>query len=439
VPQIFITHSMPDERSAAALRDYLASQGWSRADIRIEHADNGIRVALGARLPARPEVAQGETGDIPFGEAALGELVRWLHSIGATPVDRPDAALADAAWLTPAAAIEAGGGSGRDTDRHQRQRIDAFVASLPAAAPLRQLTGSQAFADRLAAYEAADATALQAQGRYKRWGGIALLLATLATSIAAAMLLPVSEWLSPDARHMISVLQADANIISLYIVWLLGKRQTVGRWLTTRAEAERLRGKLFGDLVRASVPAEVAASELWPQKLGLFNQAHVAYQQAFFRSAARRHGRAAASLSLPRAMAMLATMLSIGVGGIDAFGLWPADPDALASWLQLVDEPARWQLGLGAIASALLAYASARTLMDQDERNAALYAHSLARLEALIGERGEAAAAAAAAGDGATVIDYARAAQTILDADYTAWQLHRPPDDPTAPPPEIKA
>ncbi len=137
-------------------------------------------------------------------------------------------------------------------------------------------------------------------------------------------------------------------------------------------------------------------------------------------------------------LAFTATGFSIGIGLMSFFDIWPRELLDLVAWLRLAEEPVRWQLGLGTLASALLAYASARTLIHQDERNAALYAHTGKRLDDLASTHGNAAILAAARGDGVAVIDYARAAQAILDADHTAWQFHHPPRDPTVgPPPRI--
>ena len=97
----------------------------------------------------------------------------------------------------------------------------------------------------------------------------------------------------------------------------------------------------------------------------------------------------------------------------------------------------RWQLGFNTAASALLAYASARAMITQDARNAALYAVTMKRLDDLrTPERLAAVRAAADAGNEETVLAYAREAQAILDADHQAWMLNRPPADPTASPPE---
>jgi hypothetical protein len=312
----------------------------------------------------------------------------------------------------------------------QRVKIENHIATLTSETPLPTLTASQAFADRLTAYETANAAAIKAQNRYKRWGGVALSLATIATLIAAFTLIPISTLIGPEADRWISGAQAIANVVSLGIVWWLGRAGAIDHWLSQRADAERLRGELFADLLRAPTPPGAEDKLLWTQKLDLFNKTHIDYQRAYLQSAELRHTKSAGSLSKPRTIALIAIVLSVLIGGFAFFNIWPTDLLVHAPWLKLAEEPVRWQLALGTLASALLAYASARTLIQQDERNAALYRHTRQRLDGLIATRGAAVQAAAETGDGQAVMEYAEAAQAILEADHTAWQFHRPPRDP---------
>lgn len=295
---------------------------------------------------------------------------------------------------------------------------------------MHALLESQAFEDRMAAYEAANRTAIKAQGCYKKWGWLALALATLATLIAAATLLPVSALFPDQSTRIVSGLQSVANILSLAIVWRLNQSGAIDDWMTTRAEAERLRGILFGDLMAAPVPPGAQAGQLWPEKLALFVAAHMDYQRRYFTSAEQRHMKGARSLSLPRWLAFGAMALAVVVGGLTFFDLWPVEILKQAPWLKLNEEPIRWQLGLNTLAASLLAYASARTMMNQDERNAALYRHSGRRLDELKATEGAEVETAARNGDGERVLKYAHAAQSILEADHQAWRLHRPLQSP---------
>ncbi|MBU1210091.1 MAG: TIR domain-containing protein [Alphaproteobacteria bacterium] len=404
---------------------------------------------------ARPDAAAFDAQDIEPADGSWGEPLAGgregltdigLPNVGQRETPRVNQAATthpcvDPAWHTPAALLPKRRWwhlARKPAKQGRRAAITEALANLPADAPIRTLTGSKGFEDRLAAYEATNAKAVNAQTAYKRWGGVALGLATVATLIAAATLLPVSALVPVEADRYVSGLQAAANILALLIVWWLGRAGAIDRWLTTRAEAERLRGQLFADLLAAPAPPGSDVNALWSQKLALFNAAHVDYQRRYLAGARKRHTKAAAGLSWPRPLAFGATALSIVVGACAFFGVWPYDLLTLAPWLKLAEEPVRWQLGLGTLASGLLAYASARTLIHQDERNAALYRHTGARLDELVAAEGKAAEDAAARGDGVAVIDYAQAAQAILDADHTAWQFHRPPRDPVGSAPGVK-
>lgn len=321
----------------------------------------------------------------------------------------------------------------------QRPEIARHIAKTPVNEPIRELVSALAHDDRLKAYEDADADAAKAQRGYKRWAQIALTLMTVATIISSAMLFPLEKLIPASAawRGLISGLQSAANAIALLVVWWLNRSGTAGTWMTRRAEAERLRGDYFRALLLAPAPAGADADQMWRAKLDLVDAAHLAYQRGYLASAERRHRKGASSRAWPRALATIATLAGIAVGAIALMaGFGASMPDWLW-WVGLVlDDPTRWQLGLNTAGSALLAYASARAMVTQDERNAALFAVTRQRLDALrTPERRKAVQDAADRGDGDAVLAYVDAAQSILDADHQAWMLNRPPPDPTAPPP----
>ena len=365
-------------------------------------------------------------------------MLTALEQIGLSSRDGLEPSQDERAWHTPAPPKRRSRWQRKDK-YSQRAVIAAHAEGLSADAPLRVLLASQAFEDRLSAYEIANARAIRAQNRYKRWGWIALALATLAALIAASMLLPISALLPASANRVVSGLQSFANIISLVVVFWLNRSGAIDSWLSTRAEAERLRGLLFCDLISAPAPPGADARRLWQEKVALFNAAHVQYQRNYFASASRRHAARAKSLSLPRWIAFGAMSLAAAIGGLTFFGLWPGQLLAFAPWLSLAEKTVQWQLGLNAMASSLLAYASAHSLINQDERHSGLYRHSGESLDALRASEDKEVEAAAMAGDGARVAAYARAAQNILEVDHRAWQLSRPPRDPiSGPPSKIK-
>jgi hypothetical protein len=318
----------------------------------------------------------------------------------------------------------------------QRPRIMHHVNRLPAEAPLRVVVADPGLDDRLKLYEDADADANSAQKWFKRWAGLALALMTVATLISSLMLFPI-EKMWPESlrwRGFVSGMQSAANAIALIVVWWLNRSEGVARWIDLRAEAERLRSEYFRALLAA--PATGAtAPELLSQKLALIEFAHHDYQRGYLASAISKHADGASRRARPRRLSTAATLVAILIGLLAAWAAIRSQDAVLQAILALIDDPIRWQLGLNTMASALLAFASARSMIHQDDRNAALYRGTLADLDRVRGEQRQVVIAAAERGDEAMVAGYAREVQAILDADSRAWRLAREAVDPNAPPP----
>jgi hypothetical protein len=285
-------------------------------------------------------------------------MVHPAAIVSSTEVGKIGPMSIDRAWHTHAPSAPLQPWWRRSKPSGQRTKIAEVAGSLPEGSPLHPLLASVAFEERLAAHEAVDATAVTAQRRYKRGGSIALTLVTLATLIAAASLLPVSSLVPDAADRIVSGLQAASNMAALAIVYWLGRAGAIDRWLSTRAEAERLRGRLFADLLAAPAPPGSDTNALWRDKLALVEGAHIDAQRDYFKTASLRHSKAAAALSWPRAAALLATGLAICIGTLAFFGLWPETFLRQAPWLRLAEDSIRWQLALGTLASALLARAA---------------------------------------------------------------------------------
>ena len=319
----------------------------------------------------------------------------------------------------------------------QRSMIDGHLASLAPDAPLRQVVAG--LDDHLKVYEDANDDAVKSQARYKRWCRLALLLMTGATLLSAPMLLPLDRlWPPGEAwRGPISVLQAFANAVALCLVWWLHRSGAVLSWMTSRAEAERLRGDYFRALLRGPVPPGADAALLLRERLALFEAAHLDYQRGYYRKAVDRHNRAASARAWPRFIAAMVTVIGIAIGaaaGLAALGMPVHEVVRKASLV--LEDPVRWQLCLNTMGSSLLAYASARAMITQDERNAALYRTTLARLDAVQSDaRPKRVAEAAARGDAAAVLAYAAETQAILEADHQVWMLNRPPANAGEAPP----
>lgn len=321
----------------------------------------------------------------------------------------------------------------------QRSTIMEHAKSRSPEAAIHAVIADSTLEQRLRAYEDADADARAAQNRYKLLGLIALVLMTGATIVSAMALLPVDGvWHLPVvAKNVISGLVFLANGIALYIVSQLNRKNTAIDWMSSRALAERLRGDYFKGMMTTSTPAGSGPQSALSEKLQLFERAHAVYQRSYFESVLRRHGKGGIGRSVPRLLAIISMCVAAIITAVNVFDLWPVDPPQGLSWLSMFEiEPARWQLGFNAVASALMSFASARAMVSQDERNAALFRVTAQKLDDLRSdERLARVSAAAARGDLREVMAYVSDVQAVLDADHEAWLLNRPPADPTAGPP----
>src|SRR5262249_25234243 len=130
-----------------------------------------------------------------------------------------------------------------------------------------------------------------------------------------------------------------------------------------------------------------------------------------------------------------ATAILIGVVSVVQFAIkfgLPIPP-ILSSWIQLLAlmDSSRWQLGLRAIASSLLAFATARSLMIQDERNATSNKATASQHRRNRAYQLTLAKAAAEAGHAANVTRFCEKVHAVLSAEHLAWILS--PPGPAAP------
>jgi hypothetical protein len=100
-----------------------------------------------------------------------------------------------------------------------------------------------------------------------------------------------------------------------------------------------------------------------------------------------------------------------------------------------MQETGRWQLGLGVMSTSILAFASARSFMDQDDRHAELCELAAVQLELVKRESLTEADAAAAAGKAGPVVAFCDRIQDIMSAEHRAWAHPRHFDSETAPGP----
>ena len=130
-------------------------------------------------------------------------------------------------------------------------------------------------------------------------------------------------------------------------------------------------------MFRAILQAGVAGAKL-PAALACFRDAHLDWQLGYYKKRGGQHAQAAGSATPYKMLAYLLTGVSILLAliGLASFAAEVGfSIPYVSNWLRwlVIPKSGRWQLGLGTMASSLLAFASARSFMDQDDRNASCY------------------------------------------------------------------
>jgi len=297
---------------------------------------------------------------------------------------------------------------------------------------IRSVLASADIKARLAQFDWADANALREQRSYRRFRLLSLWAAMAGTIAGALFLLPIEQWIVGWPQRVIQVLQALALILAFVATVWVGMRQSVGQWLQSRAVAERMRADLFRAIMRTGADARTFLAPA----LACFRDAHLDWQLAFYTWRGGLYRRSAGNAAPYKMAGYMLLALAVFLGLVGLANLagrlqmpWPS-LDAAMPWLRL-EQPERWQLGLGAMASSILAFASARSFMDLDDRNASFYAMAAAELQRVRAAELADAEAAAASGNAAQVLAFCEKVQTILDAEHLAWMFARPAEEPT--------
>jgi hypothetical protein len=315
-----------------------------------------------------------------------------------------------------------------------RQALDVYFKNI-SDSPLRAVVASKDMEKRLASFDEADATALAEQRSYRRAGRFALWTMLLSAVIGAVALLPVR--VESLHRAVLEAIQGLAMVLTFVAVIWIGWHKPVGEWMRARAKAEGIRSDVFRAIIQT---AHDTAAQLAPA-LDCFSLAHLRWQLGFYKKRGPEHRRAAGHITPYRITGylLLVTALLLGLAGLvnsaEALG-WSWPPLTAAIKLIPLERPGTWQLGIGAIASNVLAFASARSFMDQDDRNASCYALAAQQLEALERDELPKAQAAAVAGRFQDVVTFCEKVQSVLSAEHSAWAFSRPASDlPSARPP----
>jgi hypothetical protein len=316
----------------------------------------------------------------------------------------------------------------RQAARYQRAAIDQYLATLPATAPLHAVAGGCEIKTAIDQFEAADANALAAQERYRKWGLRGLTATTCGIIIGALLLMPLDAWFNVQWRIAVGALQTLMLLVTfgaaLLILWL----RPLDQWMSFRAEAERLRGEIFRIILATSTPAALDAKTLVLQKLELLKSAYIDDQLKYFRRRAHQHRRHANQASPLRLFGYALIVLGALLGSaslIRGFGFaLPDVVERIVDWLA-VPNLSRWQLGLTTIASGVLAFAAQRSLMDEDARKAVLYKVTADRLTRVLERELPSVRVAATNGDCEAVTWLFNNVRTVLEQEHAVWSFMR--------------
>ena len=316
---------------------------------------------------------------------------------------------------------------------YQRQAIQKVLDKLSPDAPVRAVVASQAVQSVLSTYETADKKAGEAQAAFNSWGQRGILATTCGVLIGALFLFPLDAHLNGTAGLVAHKLQTAALFVTIFagVMNFIGKPRH--HWMESRATAESSRGSIFAAIVASPGPEGADSSQMATQKLKLIDEAYISDQQKFFDRRGEEHKARARWWSPLRLVAYFIVGIAALIG-LNLPDLLPRlaiqVPQNLSPVLAILDLPeaGRWQLGLTTIAASFLAHATARTLMDEDARKAALYENTEKKLARHIARQRPAVLQAAATGDQHLLVSYFGEAQTILAQEHAVWSFVRPDD-----------
>ena len=197
---------------------------------------------------------------------------------------------------------------------YQRQAIDQVVAKLAPDTPLKAIVAGPEVQTALAAFERADAEALMAQIRYRRWNWRGLSATTFGILVGAVLLFPIDALIEGIPRRAIGALQTLALLISAIATLVMSKMKPLDAWREDRGKAEDRRTEIFQTILQSPVRSELAADGA-TGKLAIVKVAYLENQLAYFDRRGREHvklsGKARPMQIVAYLMIGIATLLGI--------------------------------------------------------------------------------------------------------------------------------
>jgi hypothetical protein len=315
------------------------------------------------------------------------------------------------------------------SDSDLRKALAEHLAKAPPDAPFQAALNSPEVQRHFVDFEWADWVALRRQRSFRRASRVAIWAGFIGAAVPAlGLLLPLMIGpLSPTGSLVMDVLRILSIILTSFAVMWLSFRQSGARWFEARSRAEAARAKAF----QAIIDVGQTNKSLLPQSLNCFRAAHLDRQQDYFATSRARHLAAANKIKGYRKLGYGLLIVSAVLGVIavahlvaalefvfPVFSKWVA-------WLP-IPSPERWNEGLNAMSSSILAFTSERTAMDRDTRNAAYYELAANNLGRVADAELQLVENAATRGDFDTVKAFCQRIQSILDAEHRIWATDQP-------------
>jgi hypothetical protein len=299
-----------------------------------------------------------------------------------------------------------------------RVAFDLFLATMPPDAPIRAVITSDAIEKELAAFDEADRIALMRQRPNQRANGVAFFFGCVGAILWAILLLPIEAWLPEVSLHALGALRmACLTVAFLSLGWI--RWGGSAKWKEARSAAEEIRGQILRHVIERCAHDKV----LLAQALACFKIAHLDWQLGFFKkriaelNEAERRSKAAPYIWSARALSIAGLVLGlIAVVNIaEAFGY----SVPYLSGSPHIPNAHRWEAGLSALASSILAFVGARA----SSLVAALYALVAADLDKMNSEQLPKAEAAAAEGNAKEVLQFVKQVQAVMEFEHRVWRI----------------
>ena len=216
-------------------------------------------------------------------------------------------------------------------------------------------------------------------------------------------------------------LQTISLVVAVVAVLWISLFQPVDQWMQARAKAESIRADVFRGIMLAP-GAGADASQLLRENFACFKSAHLDSQLSFFNrrggQALRSCGRATPVRLGGYVLTVFAVLFGLAafVNGWHELGLPIWRPVLSAADWFLVPHAKSLATWPRDGASSLLAFASAKSLMDQDERNATCYRAAADQIKVVVDADLAKTEQAAANGDAEKVLAFCERVQSILAA-----------------------